>query len=127
MQTYDTAQLRQFNRLLVQRESDLLAAIGDTGAGAAANEAGLRDVVDFKEIATEQLACDVDEAKAGRAWQELDELLSARRRLADHSYGMCVDCGDAIDPRRLALVPTAAYCTACQEFHEHERALAGRR
>ena len=64
----------------------------------------------------------VDEAKAEHAGDELMRVLAARHRLQDHSYGLCVACGEAIDLRRLNALPAASYCVACQAIHEHERA-----
>ena len=32
--------------------------------------------------------------------------------------GICVNCGEEIDPRRLALVPYAMHCATCQELEE---------
>jgi DnaK suppressor protein len=45
-------------------------------------------------------------------------VLAALTRLANTTYGRCLDCGEAIDLRRLNALPTAAYCTACQALHE---------
>ena len=83
--------------------------------------------MDFKDVAMEQALATVDEAKAGHAVLELEEVLAARRRLADQSFGHCLDCGEAIDLRRLAARPAAALCTTCQAIHEHERPMAMRR
>jgi DnaK suppressor protein len=84
-----------------------------------ANEAGPRGVIDFKDVAAEQSMATVDEVNAGHAERELDEVLAARRRLADHSYGNCTDCGEAIDLGRLMALAATPCCTACQAIREH--------
>src|SRR5512145_699850 len=40
----------------------------------------------------------------------------ALRKLIDapEDYGLCEECEEAIAPKRLALLPYAAYCPACQ-------------
>jgi DnaK suppressor protein len=40
----------------------------------------------------------------------------ALRKLSDapEDYGLCEDCEEEIAPKRLALLPYAAYCPACQ-------------
>jgi DnaK suppressor protein len=43
------------------------------------------------------------------------DLRAALNRIADGSYGTCVDCEESIHPRRLAAVPWAARCLRCQE------------
>jgi len=47
------------------------------------------------------------------------ELRAALNRVADGSYGLCVDCEEPIAARRLAAVPWAARCLACQEDAEN--------
>jgi RNA polymerase-binding transcription factor len=47
----------------------------------------------------------------------------ALRKLADApgDYGVCEDCEEKIAPRRLALMPYAALCPACQAKGEPKR------
>lgn len=48
-----------------------------------------------------------------RRSQERAKLRAALSRLDDGSFGFCSDCGEAIDPRRLALSPTVILCMDC--------------
>lgn len=56
-----------------------------------------------------------------------DEALEAHRRRstttnqAGISAGLCIRCGDVIDPRRLAALPMASRCIDCQKRHENNR------
>lgn len=128
MNTFDTSTFPHFRQLLARREAELRLLLRSSGdLGSDAPDAEPRDVVDFKELATEQTLATVDDAKASHAVHELDALAAARRRLDDHSYGLCMDCGDAIDLRRLEALPATPYCTSCQEVHEHERTGTARR
>jgi len=46
---------------------------------------------------------------------------AARRalaRLEEGEYGLCVDCDEPIDPKRLAAVPWTDCCVACQAARE---------
>ena len=80
------------------------------------------EVTDFKDLAGEQSLAAVDDAQGEQAALELEQVLAARRRLHDHSYGRCLNCDKAIDLRRLTAMPAAAYCTTCQALHETTRA-----
>ncbi|MEX1993226.1 MAG: TraR/DksA family transcriptional regulator [Steroidobacteraceae bacterium] len=40
---------------------------------------------------------------------------AAMRRIDEGTYGICVDCGEAIDARRLDVDLTAARCVRCAE------------
>ncbi|MGE0868998.1 MAG: TraR/DksA family transcriptional regulator [Kofleriaceae bacterium] len=43
----------------------------------------------------------------------LRDIAAALRRLDDGRYGLCVECGMAIEPARLSAVPEAATCFEC--------------
>jgi DnaK suppressor protein len=45
----------------------------------------------------------------------LRSIRNALARIEDGSYGVCLHCDTAINPKRLAAVPWAAYCVRCQE------------
>ncbi|WP_343661962.1 TraR/DksA family transcriptional regulator, partial [Ralstonia sp.] len=45
-------------------------------------------------------------------------LNAARERMEQHSYGICVDCGEAIPFLRLQAQPTAMRCLPCQTARE---------
>jgi len=119
METYNSAMAPRFAELLVRREAELRAVLGD-GNELQAPEAQAREVVDFKDMAVEETQAVVDEAKAEQAAEELELVVAARRRLADQTYGECLDCGEPIDVRRLFAMPGTRYCASCQQIHEHE-------
>ncbi len=128
METYDSTLMPRFCQLLAQREADLRSLLQASGESSSqTGDTGSRGVMDFKDVAMEQALATVDEAKAGHAVLELEEVVVARRRLVDRSFGYCLECGEAIDLRRLTALPAASLCTACQAIHEHERAPALRR
>lgn len=128
MDTYTRGLAPRFAQLLAQREAELRSILRPTGEVAVqAPDAQARDVQDFKDMAVEESQSVVDEAKADHAMEELELIVAARRRLADQSYGECLDCGEPIDLRRLLALPATRFCTACQDIHEHGRAVGARR
>jgi DnaK suppressor protein len=80
----------------------------------------------------------LDEGDAAQATERMDMSLAARQRLADRvnrltaalerihagTYGTCNRCGGAIETARLAAVPEAPTCRACQEDAERDRGAA---
>lgn len=45
---------------------------------------------------------------------KLTELDEALLRIGSGTYGFCALCGDMIDTDRLAVLPTAKYCSTCE-------------
>ena len=128
MDTYDRSLSPRFAQLLAQREAELRAVLRATGdVSEHTSDVSNGEVVDFKDMAIEETQAVVEKAKAGQAAQELEQMIAARRRLQDGSYGECLDCGEEIDLRRLLALPATPYCTACQSIHEHSRPLLARR
>jgi RNA polymerase-binding transcription factor DksA len=51
--------------------------------------------------------------------QHLTSLVSdALERVGNETYGLCAACEQRISPKRLAALPWARYCIACQEIRE---------
>ena len=50
-----------------------------------------------------------------RQLQMVDEAL---QRIEDDEYGVCQNCANHIQPKRLAAIPWARYCLSCQELVE---------
>lgn len=50
--------------------------------------------------------------------QEIARLTDAIRRIDDGTWGMCDECGVAIEARRLRALPTTTRCIECALDHE---------
>jgi len=85
------------------------------------NPVGWRDSIAVRTTAdpadTTQHAIELEMASRdlSRNASLVRELRAALSRIADGSYGTCVDCEESIHPRRLAAVPWAPRCLSCQE------------
>lgn len=55
--------------------------------------------------------------------ERLLEIEDAIHRIADESYGICLESGEEIPFERLKAVPTAKYTVRCQEILERRRHL----
>jgi DnaK suppressor protein len=115
MTAFDPVRIRQ---QLARREAELRELLREHTLEAALEGGDERAASDFKELAEVETQAAVDEAQAAQAVAELQQLHAARARLEDGRYGLCIDCGEPIDPRRLAALPATAYCPSCQARRE---------
>ena len=104
-----------FKSLIASREEAMRAVLAES---AHVGEAAGAGVTDFKDLAGDGAAAAIDDARATHAMLELEQLAQVRRRLADHTYGICLDCGEAIDVARLEAMPASVCCAACQAARE---------
>lgn len=109
---------RHLSGQLTRREAELRAQLQSAARTAVDSAEDGAGVMDLKDVAAKEARTVVDDAALAQAEKELDEVLAAQHRLDDGSYGLCIDCGAAIDERRLLALPATRFCTSCQEIHE---------
>ncbi len=62
------------------------------------------------------------QASGQRREAMLRNIDAALKRIDDGDYGLCCDCGEPIDPRRLDFDPTALRCIDCASKFEGQGA-----
>ena len=68
---------------------------------------------DWEEQATQLEGQDPLQGIEKSKLQEVHQIREALKRIADGTYGICTQCGQPIDPRRLKALPTATRCISC--------------
>jgi DnaK suppressor protein len=127
----DAAAREQFRQLLQEMKRTAADAVDARLHGDGEHrhdEAGLplhKEETDDDAAAETQRQADV--AHLARTATALHEIESALARLDEGSYGLCIDCEEAIDLRRLQAHPAALRCAACQQQFEGHRLRAGGR
>lgn len=90
------------------------------------NPAGWRESIAVRPSAdpTDTTQAVLEREMAGRSLSMnatlIRNLRAALGRVEDGTYGLCMDCEEPIAPRRLAAVPWACRCLACQEYVEND-------
>lgn len=110
-----------YGRQLREMRADVLAQLraqrgGKIGRAEAAANARETESDDWAQADAER---DLAFALEERESAELVAIDDALKRVADGSYGECVDCGDAIAAARLHANPVALRCLRCQDKAEH--------
>jgi RNA polymerase-binding transcription factor DksA len=89
-----------------------------------APHAGADTVRDEGDVAQASERQDLSFMTRERVAERVNQLSAALRRLHEGHYGLCERCGGVIEPARLAALPEATTCRACQEIVERERGKA---
>lgn len=118
-------QLHSVERRLRARAEQLRSEIATVRGRSGKPVAG--DVSDAKDAADATARDVVADAEVDRDLAELREIDLALRRLGDGSYGICIDCGEPIDPRRVVARPVALRCVGCQAIAEGDANGVGHR
>ncbi len=114
-----------YRKKLLEKRAELLAALDrHVHDGREADQDVAQDPADkasnayLKELLFSQSTSDKYVLKL------IDEALE---RIEEGTYGICVACGQEIQPKRLEAVPWARHCVTCQDLQErgllreHER------
>lgn len=107
---------KQFRERLLVKRSELVRATAKTQRhGQEVETAGAQDSAD---MAASSSAKDFFFSLKGAERGLLQLVDEALQRFEDKRFGMCVSCGDPMNPKRLEAVPWARHCLRCQEMHE---------
>jgi RNA polymerase-binding protein DksA len=117
-------QTQELHKVVEQRRAALLAEVRsdldkvredriDTIVGA---------VPDPGDESVASLITDLNVGDASRDIAELRMLEAARERMAQGSYGICINCGQDIGFERLRANPAAERCINCQTQYEKTHA-----
>ena len=105
-----------FRKILQQRLEILLPAIDHHGDN---------NTVELDQTRVGRLsrmdAIQVQQMELALSRRQQDELSAVKRalkRLDDGEYGICFECGEDIDPRRLKIDPIATLCISCAQQRE---------
>lgn len=107
------ALVRQLESRRRTLRAELAAKLGEQDNPALIGLRNRMEETDDWAVADLETALDV--AEVSRDAGELREVEAAFARVADGTYGECVDCGKNIPHGRLGANPSAARCIACQE------------
>lgn len=113
----DKARLEKYRQRLAQEQSDLTALLSRTEeAGRFADGPSPEDMAEkaANSYTKEFLFHQSDSERT-----QLNLVQKALERLREGEYGLCQECGEPIDRKRLDAVPWAPFCRSCQEKAEN--------
>lgn len=108
------ASVNGFQEMLENKEVELVHVLRRRDGIAIEKSA---DPMDEVQYATER---DLAIRNVDRESTLLRQVRAARQRIADGSFGTCIECEEAISPRRLAAVPWAQRCIHCQDAADRD-------
>lgn len=109
---FDAKQLAQWRALLEQKMTELKAAQADASGSADTVELDQSKLGRLSRMDALQIQA-MARAEALKRQQQGQRITHALARVDAGTYGLCVACEEAIDPRRLAVNPATPLCFDC--------------
>lgn len=97
---------------LLRMRRELMQEVQD--AAAACREMGQDGVPDIGDMSSQTYSRDVLLNLSEAQRQKIRDIDAALDRLASGEYGICLRCGEEIDPKRMAVRPFSRYCVECK-------------
>lgn len=112
----DKKRLEYYRKKLEAKRDDLLKTIARIEEeGRAADE---ESNVDLADKAANSYTKEFLFGQTDNERRVLNLVQEALKRIDNDSYGLCVNCQEEIQQKRLEAVPWARHCIACQEKQE---------
>ena len=105
--------LKKIGKSLIAERELILSKLGDNDLSV--DESETPDPVD---LAVRNYSKNVMLAVSENESKQLTMINDALERIEDDEYGLCQNCENDINPKRLNAVPWAKYCLNCQELLE---------
>ena len=124
--TMSQRQLKPLLKALDERERELRSRIAAERERTDSEGYGqLEGVVgDQADHAFVETSVDIESGMIERQLRELRDIEAARERVAEGTFGRCIECGGPIEYERLRAYPPAVRCAECQTLHENPAARA---
>lgn len=115
----DKKTLGRFKKILLKEREQIVGEVKQTYASSQeVGQDGIQDIGDeAANIYNKQILLSLNENERMRL-QEVDEALD---RIKGSTYGICEECGEPINQKRLEVRPVAKYCVACLTKMERGR------
>ncbi len=115
MQSFPNDILNEIKKHLEEERAHISARIGELSQQDPFSDPDrLNDNAASDREATEESSHDRFEAMVDELKETLGEIDGALDRIARGTYGFCTNCAQMIDTDRLAIIPTATLCLACE-------------
>ena len=105
-----------YRQRLLAKERELL-----TGISRIQMDGRKSEIVGAQDMADQADSCYTKESlfqQSTNARNLLVLVRAALRREQEGEFGLCVECGEPVEKKRLEAVPWARHCVGCQELQE---------
>jgi DnaK suppressor protein len=107
-------------KLLLKKRNEVVEGLESQIGRKLVRETGQK--IDSAMDSADQSALDMDQgidySLLEMKYAQYKDIADAFRKLQNNTYGLCEECGEEIDIKRLAVNPLARYCVACKTKKE---------
>ena len=108
-------------RILLKKRNDVVEGIESRIGRKLVAESGQKidSAMDSADMSSHDFDQGIDYSLLEMKYEQYKDIADAFRKLESGSFGLCEECGDEIDIKRLEVNPLARFCIACKTTKEN--------
>ena len=116
---FDKKTLVQYKKVLTEIKEKISSEIKQIASDASSNQKDATSdsghAFHMADVASDMYDREFSLGLASNDRELLNKVDQALKRISDHTFGLCIDCGKAISSARLKAIPYTQTCLKCQE------------
>jgi DnaK suppressor protein len=107
-------------KLLLRKRNEVVEGLEARMGRRLVPEAGQKidSAMDSADLSSQDMDQGIDYSLLEMKYEQYKDIADAFRKLQNNTYGLCEECGEEIDIKRLQVNPLARYCIACKTKKE---------
>jgi len=107
-------------KILYRKRAEVVRELEQQMGRKLSMEAGQRvdSAMDSGDMSLQDMDQGIDYSLLEMKYEQYKDIADAFRKLQNASYGLCEECGEEIDIKRLEVTPLARYCITCKQRKE---------
>jgi DnaK suppressor protein len=107
-------------KLLLKKRNEVVEGLEARIGRRLVPEAGQKidSAMDSADLSSQDMDQGIDYSLLEMKYEQYKDIADAFRKLQNNTYGLCEECGEEIDIKRLQVNPLARYCITCKTRKE---------
>jgi len=107
-------------KLLLKKRNEVVEGLEARMGRRLVPEAGQKidSAMDSADLSSQDMDQGIDYSLLEMKYEQYKDIADAFRKLQNNTYGLCEECGEEIDIKRLQVNPLARYCITCKTRKE---------
>jgi DnaK suppressor protein len=103
-------------RILLKKRNEVVAGLEAQMGRKLTRESGQRidAAMDSGDLSSQDIDQGIDYSLLEMRYEQYKDIADAFRKLQNNTFGLCEECGEEIDIKRMQVNPLARYCIACK-------------
>ena len=112
--------MKLLKKILLKKRNEVVEGLEAQMGRRLTRETGQRidAAMDSADLSSQDMDQGIDYSLLEMRYEQYKDIADAFRKLQNNTFGLCEECGEEIDIKRLQVSPLARFCIACKTKKE---------